>query len=205
MKPHMKIEPYFRNNTIVPLARHEIGHYVIARVLGFETGSIKLKVLDFHGAHNGHSSSEPRRSLYSVDDVIKYSEDRIQVLFAGALAQSLSNGKIDDRAAVDVLEKGGGQNDFAKARELIRLIRNLRYPAVTYNADVQRGLDEINNDLWARTIALVEKDHHIICGLGDRISAELKYVGEEFELTEEELESLRSIRERFHSFEENKP
>lgn len=136
-------------------------------------------------------------ALYSVDDIIKYLEDRVQVLYAGSLAQSLSNSKVDDAIAVKLIHEGGGQNDFAKVRELIRLIINIRYPTATDEVEIQRGQTEISDDLWGRAIALVEKDHKLICGLGNRLASELKVTEQEFELSETELESLRSIQKRF--------
>jgi hypothetical protein len=193
----LPINTHYRINTIRPLGYHEAGHYVVARVLGFKTGSLKLQVIDMNGGHIGGSVLQPRRALSNVDEILDYLEDRIQVLYAGALAQSLSNGKIDDKVAVSVLEEGGGQTDFAKVRELLHIIRNIRFPNAKDEAEAQSGLDKINDDLWGRTIALVEKDHQLICGLGGRLASELKVIGQEFEISEAEIETLRSIQQRF--------
>jgi len=203
MKP-LQISSFYRQNTVRPLGYHEAGHYVVARVLGFKPQSLKLQMVDLNGGHIGGSILELSRALLTVDSILKYLEDRIQVLYAGALAQSLSKGKIDDKVAISVLENGGGQNDFAKARELLHVIRNIRFPTSTDESELQSGLDDINDDLWGRTIALVEKDHELICGLGSRLASQLKVTGQEFELNEAELETLRSIQQRFHGSENSK-
>jgi len=198
------IDAYYRKSTVLPLGCHEAGHYVVARVLGFKAGSVKLQMVDMNGGHIGGSGSEPARALYGVKDILEYLEARVQVAYAGALAQSLSNGKVDEKVALNTLDEGGGLTDSAKARELIHLIRNIRYPAANGEAEIQLGLDEIKDDLWRRAIALIEKDHELIFGLGDRLSSELKFTGQEAELSEAELESMRSIQERFPKPEESK-
>jgi hypothetical protein len=137
----------------------------VSRVLGFKTGSLKLKMLDLNGGHIGGSIIEQVRALRGLDDILEFLEARVMVLYAGALAQSLSNGKTDDELALSILENGGGQMDFGKARGLIHLIRNIRFPEVVDDGEVQEALDEINNDLWGRTKVLVERDHELICGL----------------------------------------
>ena len=200
MRPQIRsfpIDPYYRNNTVCALGYHEVGHYVIARALGFKTGSLKLKMLDLNGGHIGGSIIEPVRALSGVDDILKFLEARVQVLYAGALAQSLSNGKADDEVAVSILENGGGQMDFGKARELIHLIRNIKFPNAVNDGEIQLDLDEINNDLWDRAKVLVEKDHEVICGLGRRLASGLNETGKEFELSEAELETLPAIQKRF--------
>lgn len=199
-----KISPYYRNEVVTPLARHEAGHYVIARILGFSAGALSLVMLDHHGGHKGCSEFNPTRALVTIDDIVNYSEDRTQVLYAGALAQSLSNGKIDEAVAIKVLSEGGA-NDFAKARENIRLIRNIRFSETSDECEMNRELKEISDDLWGKSIDMVENDHLLICGLGSRIASELEYISQEFVLSEEELENLRSIKERFKTGEECTP
>jgi hypothetical protein len=71
-----------------PAAMHEAGHYMVARVLGFDTGEIYINV-DLKGADGG-SIIYPHKSLETLGEVCEYLERRIQVLCAGALAQHLA-------------------------------------------------------------------------------------------------------------------
>ncbi len=127
---------------ILPVGCHEAGHYVVAKLLGFKTGSLKIEIKN--NSPKGGSALELVRGLSNVKDIVSYLENRVQVLFAGALAESLSNGKIDEDLANIILENSS-QFDFAKARELIHLIRNIKYSKAK-GSDIQDNLNEITNN-----------------------------------------------------------
>jgi hypothetical protein len=64
--------------------RHECGHLIIARSLGFSTGGIKLSPTE------AGASIDLLLSLKSLDEVLEFIERRVQVLYAGSLAESLN-------------------------------------------------------------------------------------------------------------------
>jgi hypothetical protein len=74
------------------VARHESGHLIVARSLGFPTGDIVLTTTE------GGSEIDLYPSLPSLDDVKDFIEARIKVLYAGALAESLVKEKCDPSA-----------------------------------------------------------------------------------------------------------
>lgn len=179
------------------IGRHEAGHYIVARALGFKVGSISICITDL--ISNGHAASSEIKlhcALYTVTEIQEYLEKRVLVLYAGSLAQSLVGDKVDNESAHKIIADGG-KVDYAKAREAIHLIRNIRFPGVHCEKEVQEGLDNIGIELWNKTIKLVEKDYEIINLLGSRLGSELKFVGQEFVLTEAELEMLPAIKKRF--------
>jgi hypothetical protein len=192
------IDPHHRR-TLIPIAQHEVGHYIAARVLGFKTGAISLVVFDFTGAHRGGAEIIPCCGLRDVRSIDDYLERRITVLYSGALAESLSKGQVDNNYAINAMRHGGSQNDYAKARELIQTLRNIRFPDTITEEEVQKNLDVIGNQLWNKAAGIVLAESAIIEGLGDRLAGDIKYTNELVTLSDEELEALPIIRDRFGS------
>ena len=62
--------------------RHECGHLVVARSLGFPTGGIHLS------AAEAGASIDLLLSLKTMDEVLEFIERRVQVLYAGSLADT---------------------------------------------------------------------------------------------------------------------
>lgn len=195
-KHKQQIAPYHRP-AIRRVAQHEVGHYVVARALGFKTGSITLTITDLVGGHRASSEIIPSCALEDIQAIIDYLERRATVLYSGVLAESLSNGKLNNDSALKSLRTGGGVRDYDKVRELIQLIRNLKHPSSTTEVEIQNELDLIDNDLWNRAAAIVEAEHLIVDGLGDRLASEIKFVDETFTLGKEAIEALPVIRDRF--------
>ena len=83
------------------ICNHEAGHYIVGRELSFKTHGITIVVQPFQG-HSATAVIEPWTP--SIDDLQKlriYLERRIQVLFAGAIAEAMDeNGKYDSDYAL---------------------------------------------------------------------------------------------------------
>lgn len=190
------------------IAHHEMGHYVVARALGFETGGVTLTVtMDLR--HQAGASITLARSMSSIDAVKGYLEARMMVLFAGAMGQSLaseqSSGKrVDKRKAATIL-KGelGAEQDYAKIRELGHLLRNITYPDTNAASSDRTAaeLKAITDRLWFRTQAIVEELADTITGLAGMLVDGMVIVEQwgraadtyEGVLTREVLEGLRLV------------
>ncbi|QOV28832.1 hypothetical protein INT50_09090 [Vibrio diabolicus] len=192
----MKISPYIRNK-LRKIGQHEVAHYLAARILGFEVGSVSLKVTDMGGGHEAGSVIKLYCGLSDVSEILTYLENRIVVLYAGVLGESLENGEVDNDYALEQLNKGG-KSDFDKVRELLQVLNNIKSPNAEDEDDANQSLDIINNELWNKAAKLVGEEHAIITGLGNRIASEINSVGDEFTLSHEEIDQLPSIQERFH-------
>ena len=112
------------------IAHHEMGHYVVARALGFETGGVTLTVTkDLR--HQGGASITLVRPISSMEAMTEHLEARMMVLLAGAMAQTLpskpsAEKRVDKRQATAILKgEQGAEQDYAKIRELQHLLRNL--------------------------------------------------------------------------------
>ncbi|MHC8413425.1 peptidase M41 [Pseudomonas sp. Hz4] len=154
------------------IAHHEMGHYVMARALGFATGGVTLTVtMDLR--HQGGASITLVRSISSIDAMKEHLEARMMVLLAGAMGQALpsqhSSKKLVDKSKTAAILKGeqGAEQDYAKIRELRHLLRNIAYP----NTDpaspdrITAELKEITDRVWLRTQAIVEALAVTITGL----------------------------------------
>jgi hypothetical protein len=157
-----KMPPAIRDHA-QQIAHHEMGHYVIARALGFATGGVTLTVtMDLR--HHGGASITLARSISSIDAMKEHLEARMMVLFAGAMAQTLPSKKTTekrvDKSKASAILKGelGAEQDYAKIRELRHLLRNLAYPDTdpASSKRIAAELKEITDRVWLRTQTIVE-------------------------------------------------
>ncbi|MGF6398173.1 hypothetical protein ABH905_001839 [Pseudomonas frederiksbergensis] len=168
----MKSMPAALRDYALQIANHEMGHYVVARALGFETGDVTLKVT-MGLTHHGGASITLTRSISSIDGMKEHLEARIMVLFAGSMAQTLpakqSPEKRVDKSKAAAILKGefGAEQDHAKIRELRYLLRNIAYPDTdpASSDSIITELTDINDRLWLRTQKIVEELADTITGL----------------------------------------
>lgn len=117
-----------RQVAVQRIGQHEAGHWMVARSLGFDVGPLELRLTgrgnELPVAHKASSTIHLRRNLQSVGDIATYLRDRIQVLYAGALAQALTDGSIDE-AIVKEAQEGNAKSDVDKAAEHLELLLNV--------------------------------------------------------------------------------
>jgi hypothetical protein len=191
------------------IANHEMGHYVVARALGFETGDVTLKVT-MGLTHHGGASITLTRSISSIEGMKEHLEARIMVLLAGSMAQTLpakhSPEKRVDKSKAAAILKGefGAEQDYAKIRELRYLLRNISYPDTdpASSDSIIAELTEINDRLWLRAQKIVEALADTITGLAGVLVERMVIVEQwgrgadtyEVVLTGEVLEGLVPVR-----------
>lgn len=167
-----KMPPAIREHAL-QIANHEMGHYVVARALGFETGDVTLKVtMDLR--HQAGASIILTRSISSIEEMKEHLESRLIVLFAGAMSQTLpakhSARKLVDKLKATAILNGelGAEQDYAKVRELRHLLRNISYPDTDAASSerITAELKEITDRVWLRTQQIVEALADTITGLG---------------------------------------
>jgi len=191
------------------IAHHEMGHYVVARALGFETGDVTLTVtMDLR--HKGGATINLVRPISSMDAMRAYLEARIIMLFAGAMAQTLPSApvgakRVDLSEAAAILNGAlGAERDDAKIRELRHLLRNITYPDTDLASSdrIATELKAINDCLWLRAQEMVEALAESITGLGAAMVDRMVLVEQwgrpadtyEVVLTGEKLERIWPVR-----------
>jgi hypothetical protein len=202
-----KMPPAIRDHAL-QIAHHEMGHYVMARALGFATGGVTLTVtMDLR--HQGGASITLVRSISSIDAMKEHLEARMMVLLAGAMGQTLpskhsAEKRVDTSKAATIL-KGelGAEQDYAKIRELRHLLRNIAYPDTDLASSdrVTAELKEITDRVWLRTQTIVEALADTITGLAWALVDGMVIVEQwgraadtyEVVLTREMLERMRPV------------
>lgn len=174
----MDIQAHHRERALT-VAQHEMGHYVLAKVMGFGTGGVTVELTGFNGSR-GASAIYLDQPVSDLDGVVNYLERRVLVLFAGALAEALSpihipKKGIDQPKASEIFlgPNLGADDDHSKVREALRLLRNIQHRSQCGEEEVEQQIREIANRLWARASELVERFEDTIVGLAGALSQRL--------------------------------
>lgn len=191
------IPPHLRD-TVELVARHEVGHMIAAKALGFRTGAVTVQITDLRGGYQGGAEITLGKPLRTVDAIVEYLGSRTVVLWAGALAETLRGASEPDQgAACKCLRGEGGKTDHAKACELVNLIRNLQHPETQNEAKWQAEVDKIEKELWIRAVDVVTAERELICGIARRLAQMVKEVGPSYALSAQEIDVTPNIVKRF--------
>jgi hypothetical protein len=133
--------------TPVDILRHEAGHMVVARLLGFETKELQYKKL-----HAGACIIiDPK--LPDLAAVSAYIRRRATVLYAGVLAEALKEGKVVNEKALEFIRSEENVADCKRASELIHVLAGIERSDENH----QDVLDRIDGEVWNGAAMLVEK------------------------------------------------
>lgn len=172
--------PEQKKQQFLGTARHEAGHHIVAGELGFKQGDIKIVIKKQH-PHTccAHAGVIVDRQTQDVKSIVKYCKDRVQVCFAGVLAETLKNGEIELNEAFSLFEKSG-KSDHEKAKELIKILRNIKYPYTSDLEIIDMQCQKIERMLFCRTYNLIIQKQSQINGLANKLISGLKYFNEPF-------------------------
>jgi hypothetical protein len=131
----------------IDILRHEAGHLVVGKLLGFETGLIRLTDKDA----GAEITLTPH--LADIPSLVDYIKRRVVVLYAGVASEALRSTKIDQAQALKDFSSEAGMNDFAKIRELLLLLAGIECGESDRQAVLDRYVEEYAN----RAGELVEK------------------------------------------------
>lgn len=190
------------------LVLHEMGHYVIARALGFPTGKVFFE-------NDGVSRRGVAKILSEeIDGFAKardYFDRRVVMLLAATVAETLSQEaeglRCDLAAAIEKIERRHHNarlenafisTDIAKVEELLKLSADCSHPGTKIIDGEQSNtlFDQIQSRAFYETARLVDENAEIIMGLSQILLQRLQ--DEErasFEAAEiENIELVRMIR-----------
>lgn len=165
------------------IARHEFGHAVAARVLGFKTGEFSLLLKASNGDHVATSLTIPDAPTPAITDVENYLERRIIVLMAGTMSEP-SEAKNLESEFFSAWEDDAAESDRQKVIELIQVLLNIRGKAGPGQA--ARCLRE----LALKTLQIVRFHHSLIFRSASVLSGRITSFGQTATMTGEEFEGL---------------
>lgn len=190
-------------NEALPIARHEFGHYIVAKSVGFDVEDVSI-IITFPCDYTGRAEIKLARSITSIEETIDYFEKRIMILYAGVFAESLQMGKVEEARALSLLGTAGNPEqaataaqDYAKARELCHLMRSLSCKMTDDENQLQAQLDAIGDKLWYGAIKIVEREAKLIEGLAGNLANRVTKSGVWAIISRAEIEALPAFNARF--------
>lgn len=169
---------------------HELGHWVVAREVGFNVGSIFIKLINEVGYlpnHNGVSCAYPSPSLKQIEDVKRYIIDRGAVASAGVACQIHFFGG-DEREVFDRF----GEGDRMKIEELSLIYRGIMHPNET-NAELEREQrHEYIILVWETALKIIADKEDELNHAASALSNLIKKDNMEYEFNVDKLSELFS-------------
>lgn len=189
-----------KNSLIWRVCRHEAGHLIAAKEMGFTTHKMEAAIYSKNG-HRALSVIELwTPHMVNIPSTIEYITKRLIVLYAGVIAESLDkDGNYDGNHAENEWHNGGAMDDYSKIRELTQLLRNLRFPDTVDIEKIDGQLKEIGDDLCAKTGELMLCKKELLCDLSDAFVKKFKDYGIKFDLTKDEMLNIKTFREAYPS------
>jgi len=180
------------------VCNHEAGHYIVARELNFKTPGINA-IFNREGGLKGESTIELwTPGIKTLDDLKMYIERRVQVLLAGAMAESINADlSCDPKYAFNEWVNGGSMNDHAKIRELIQTLRNIKHPE-TFDADpINAELKLIDDELFSGASKIINERIDLIFEVGDLLFNKVKDYDVTYEVSESEINQIKGIQDLY--------
>lgn len=190
---------------VLALARHEVGHYVVNRCLGFSPGDIKIEIKgpSQHYAdttiwlplHDGYCDVDVNEPLASAADVKGWLDRRIQALLAGALAQSLEGDQPNCMLAGDILFKANGADDHKFIRAFVNLIWNIESTEMRSTDERKDEMQSIFARNWDKAFKLVHAEAAVIHEFAEIVASHARCHSEP--MKKKTIEQLGVIKRRF--------
>ena len=191
--PYDKLRDY---PATLRVARHEVGHYLAGRHFGFKMDGVTLQV-SHTGDNYGTSSITLSKPLRKMPEVERYLEERVVCLMAGLAGEVVDLDEVKDRAIYEHAKLNASQ-DFAKVRELMHLIRNIRHAK---DALTKAGpqLKAIDDELTQRTIQFINSERALLDELAPLLADQPTAWDQPVSLSTKDLAKIPSLRRRFPS------
>lgn len=150
-----------RRNSLI---KHELGHWLTARHLGFDVGGITLRIdlaIDrrsnkpFFG-HHGTAHIDPTPIFKDLNEVETYLINRLTVLYAGVAAQVMDLEDATEDLTTKLLNTDGA-SDLRVIQELMPIIQGIRSRHPTDRETRANDAQPIMHEVWDNARELVRE------------------------------------------------
>jgi hypothetical protein len=191
-------KPLSLREKAIRVAQHEMGHYVLARALGFSTAAVGINIYR-NGGHHGTIGILLPRPVTNFEEVQDYIKRRVMVLFAGGCAETLATGVPVNGHIADFIIGNtplGAENDIDKAQELLNLLRDIRYPGSSNDSpdETNQQMREMSAELGKRSQKVVNQLADTIISLGQELANRVREYDEWSFLEKKEMEKHPLVR-----------
>ena len=156
--------PYLRQ-----IARHEYGHWISARLQGFYSDDVTLRLLSLNGDYEATTKIIANQPLADVATIGDFLERRIVTLLCGAAAEADCPEEITPNSIQYVLQQGGGAIDNGKIQELLALHVNImKSGSQLSDEDAFRAIHVLLTKLTTRAVKLVANEFALIDSLAEQ-------------------------------------
>lgn len=182
---------------VLQKCRHEFGHYIVAKALGFGTGNLSFKLDSLDGHHVGSSEVMVQTPTPDVTSILSYLERRILVLYSRAIAEPTLEQGLNERAAQQVLAGGGAEGDLVKIRELVAVHLNISRPDAMDDEARVTAQQELMKRLFQEAMRLVRAEHALISDLAASLAQRVTVLGTGAGLGAKDIDELDCMKRRF--------
>ena len=184
------------------LLRHELGHWLVAKHHNFTADRIKIQIIYRRPSYlpNGSSKIFPVPVLTADGDVtqelITYLEQRIQVLYAGTIAQTIHLENLSSDETTEILLTDGAE-DFRVAQELQPMLLGLlRKSGAPHEQTDQELTDQITEKAWVDAHLVIDGIKAKLIWMADELGKRVQETGIAYRF---ELDELKTLERRFAS------
>ncbi|MBS0368910.1 MAG: hypothetical protein JSS57_06905 [Proteobacteria bacterium] len=174
----------------IDVIKHEVGHWVVAKFLGFRIGDIQIEILSDRRSlwHTATTKIQPEPDINNLDSLLKYIEDRVCILFAGVISQVLDKPNTNEETAANLLDTCGA-DDNGKIKDLLFISRGITYSGSILESNKIDHINAIQSQYWKKANELVRKNANTILFISEKIASVVDSRNKRYLFRQEELSS----------------
>lgn len=160
------------------VAKHELGHWFLAKEFGFNADYIKIKVQALYAPpryfHEAYAKSYPKADLPNIEATYKFLTNRISCLQAGVIAEFYN--PTTDIVNIDSVNKAfkiTAQNDIKQIEELLTIARGIKFSGIITEEDELDQKQIIIDECWDVALTIIKQNYKFIDLISDKMAEKI--------------------------------